>query len=335
MRPLVEPTQRLVVRGDRAIWARALSALFVELHVQIHRQNDNSRLIADKHSFGDLELVRTQVYDAEFSVLRSEDLVARSTSNYFFIACIIDGGITLAQASRSIAMVTSDLAVLDSTEPYRIDVGGKLDVLWIRVPRHRIEGRISRSAEVLAQRIDGSRGTGHLASTLVHASLREAERLSASEALRTSNALLDLVCLSLDVTVRPADRRPKQLLRRIQNHIDANLADPGLCRASIAESTGLSVRYLNRIFEREGLSVARWIRLRRLEMSRQRIEAPAGENATISEIALACGFNNVSSFNRAFKNHFGTTPSSLRQIVGSSSARASKDAPLGSLRGAP
>lgn len=315
MKQHAELTRRLIVSGDRDSWARSLSELFVELDVLITKQSGESRLIADTRNLGDLELVRTQVFDAEFSVLRSEELVARSTSNNFFIAGILEGRITLSQASRSIAMAPTDLAVLDSTQPYSIDVRGQMDVLWIRVPRHRIEGRISQAAEVLAQRINGSEGIGHLASTLVRASLREAERLSASESLRISNALLDLVCLSLDVSIRPKERRPAQLLRRIQNHIDANLSNPSLSRASIAKTTGLSVRYLNRLFEREGLSIARWIRLRRLEMSRQRIEAVVEDRISISEIALGCGFNNVSSFNRAFKKHFGTTPSSLRQIA--------------------
>lgn len=315
MKPTVETRERLVVSGGRDAWSRVLSGLFVELDVVTHAQNEASRLIADRYSFGDLELVRTQVFDAEFSVLRSEELVAQSSSNSFFLSCILDGRITLSQASRSIAMVSNDLAVLDSTQPYRINVEGQLDVLWVRVPRHRIEGRIAQSAEVLAQRIDGSQSLGHIASTLVRASLREAGHLSASESLRISNALLDLVCLCLDVSIRPAEHRPKQLLRRIQNHIDANLADPGLSRASIAQSMGVSIRYLNRIFEREGLSVARWIRLRRLEMSRQRIETAVDGHSSISEIALTCGFNNVSSFNRAFKSHFGTTPSSLRQTA--------------------
>lgn len=50
-----------------------------------------------------------------------------------------------------------------------------------------------------------------------------------------------------------------------------------------------------------------------LELSRQRIEAADCSDTTISEIAFACGFTDISSFNRAFKRHFGATPSSLRR----------------------
>lgn len=177
--------------------------------------------------------------------------------------------------------------------------------------------------EILAERIDGSTGTGYLTSTLVTASLREAEQLTVSESLRVSNALLDLLGLSLDVSSSQEDRRPLHILRRIQNFIDANISDPALCRESIARSHGISARYLSKLFEREGLSVAKWVRIRRLELSRQRIEAPDYGETNISEIAFACGFTDVSSFNRAFKRHFGATPSSLRrQRMGGGGNRA-------------
>ncbi|MDB4476349.1 helix-turn-helix domain-containing protein [bacterium] len=306
-------TRQTLINGNRDALARGLSELFVELDVQVCADKPSADLVVDTRVFGDLELLRTSSKRGAFSVIRSEEVAGRSTFNNFFIACILRGRITLSQESRTIALQISDLAVLDSTRPYRIDVSGGLDVLWIRVPRHRIEGRIPGAAEVLAQRIDGSIGAGHLTSTLVNASLQEAERLSTDESLRISNALLDLLCLSLDISTSQGDAKPKQLLRRIQNYIDANLSDTGLNRDTISGRHGISPRYLNKIFEREGLSAARWIRLRRLELSRQRVEAEDPSDVTISEIAYSCGFNDLSSFNRAFKRHFGATPSSLRK----------------------
>jgi AraC-like DNA-binding protein len=307
---------KTLIRGEKVAWSMALSRLFVELDVRIGKQHHDAQLRVETRHFGDLELLRTTSRTGCFSVIRSDSLIAHCGSNSFFIACILDGGIALAQAERSIRLATSDLAVLDSTRPYRIDVDGDLDVLWVRVPRHRIEGRIPRLAAVLAQRIDGSLGGGRLTSTLLRVCLEEAERLSETESLRISNALLDLLCQCLNVSTQQGNSRSEQLLRRVQNYIDANIADPVLCRESIARRHGVSPRYLARVFEREGLSVARWIRLRRLELSRQRIEALDPGSSTICEIAYSCGFGDVSSFNRAFKRHFGATPGSLRRAPG-------------------
>lgn len=313
VKPTIPASRHRIIEGDKHALAEGLSDLFIELDVQVQARHQDARMLVDTRVFGDLELLHTNVVRGGFSVVRCQELVARSVSDSFFIGCILDGVANFTQESRQVLLTASDLAVLDSTRPYRIDVDGHLDALWIRVPRHRIEGRMPKAAEILAQRIDGSKGIGHLTSALVTASLREAKRLSASESLRISNALLDLLSLSLDIDRCEEDRQPRHILRRIQNHVDAHIADPTLCRESVARSHGISARYLSKIFEREGLSVARWIRLRRLELSRQRIEAADCSDTTISEIAFACGFTDISSFNRAFKRHFGATPSSLRR----------------------
>lgn len=313
MKPAIPHTRERLVEGDHEVVAQGLSDLFVELKVEVSSSASNAKLWANTRTFGDLELLRTDVVTGGFSVIRTPELVAASSSNVFFIGCILQGEATFTQESRTVSLQNSDLAILDSTRPYRIDVADHLDVLWIRVPRHRIAGRMPRSADILAQRVDGSSGTGHLASSLINASLSQAQKISVSESFRVGNAILDLLSLSLDVTLSQGESRPLHILRRVQNHIDANISDPGLCRESIAHSHGISPRYLSKIFEREGLTVARWIRLRRLELSRQRIEADHGNTAPISDIAYSCGFTDVSSFNRAFKKQFGATPSSLRR----------------------
>jgi AraC-like DNA-binding protein len=74
----------------------------------------------------------------------------------------------------------------------------------------------------------------------------------------------------------------------------------------------MSVRYLNKIFQREGVSTAKWIRMRRLERCRADLEDPAKRHMSISEIGYANGFGNISSFNRAFKDRFGISPKGFR-----------------------
>ncbi|MDG1012866.1 MAG: helix-turn-helix domain-containing protein [Luminiphilus sp.] len=317
MIPVTEGTRSVLLEGDSQTIAFGLSEIFVELQVSARRSDSDSRrnvkVWATTRTFGDLELLQTHVLHGYFSVIRSEALIDASSSNEFFIVCILNGAVTLTQESRTIAMSSSDLAILDSTRPYLIDVKNELDALWIRVPRHRIEGRLPASVDILAQRVDGSTRTGHLASSLIRSSLSQAEKLTESESLRAGNAILDLVSLSLDVTQTKGESRQRQILRRIQNHIDLNISNPNLCRGSIARRHGISPRYLSKLFEKEGLSVARWIRLRRLELSRQRIESHHANTTSISEIAFSCGFTDVSSFNRAFKKQFGATPGSLRR----------------------
>lgn len=91
--------------------------------------------------------------------------------------------------------------------------------------------------------------------------------------------------------------------------LEAHLDDPDLSLKHIAERQALSVRYLNKLFEREGISTARWIRMRRLERCRRDLESEELGDRSISAIAYANGFSDISSFNRAFR----ATPGSLRR----------------------
>lgn len=55
------------------------------------------------------------------------------------------------------------------------------------------------------------------------------------------------------------------LLARIRAHIDDHLADPGLSPGTVARAHHISVCYLHRLFGAEGITVARFIRQRRLD----------------------------------------------------------------------
>jgi AraC-like DNA-binding protein len=152
---------------------------------------------------------------------------------------------------------------------------------------------------------------------MLRSALREAPRISATDANRITNSLLDLLGMSLacSFAADPSPARGRQsTLRRIQAFVEANLDDEELSLETIAAAHSLSTRYVNKLFEREGVSAARWIRMRRLERCRADLEDPERRNISISEIAFNHGFGNISSFNRAFKVRFGVPPTAFRNL---------------------
>jgi len=307
------PPAVLRFEGDTAAFAEILCKTFVELEVTF--ADVEARIVADleTRTFGDLELVRVSTEEGSFTVYRTSDLLVKSVYNSFFVSRVFAGQTSLSQQGRVIELQANDMALLDSSLEYSVRVDRPVDLLWIRVPRYRLEGRLPVPAEVMAQRVDGGHGLGRLTSSLLHATFDEAEQVPASHALRVTNALLDLLALSLVMPESGEKLRSDSVLRRVQNYIEANLSDPDLSLEHIAERQALSVRYLNKLFEREGISTAKWIRMRRLERCRTDLESAEFRKRAISEIAYSHGFNDISSFNRAFKAHFGVSPNSLRR----------------------
>ena len=100
-------------------------------------------------------------------------------------------------------------------------------------------------------------------------------------------------------------------LRAVKADIADNLGDGDLSAAALGKRHGVTPRYIHKLFELEGTTLSRF-RLR-LRLARARRMLIGGDDRlAISEIAYAAGFNDVSTFNREFRRHFGTTPSGLR-----------------------
>ncbi|OKH94407.1 helix-turn-helix domain-containing protein [Streptomyces uncialis] len=88
---------------------------------------------------------------------------------------------------------------------------------------------------------------------------------------------------------------------------DSRLTDPSLSSSMLASELSVSVRTLQRAFATGGEPVTAYIRRRRLEEARLALTAPFGR-LNISELAAHWQFADSSHFIRAFKTHYGQTP---------------------------
>jgi transcriptional regulator GlxA family with amidase domain len=61
-----------------------------------------------------------------------------------------------------------------------------------------------------------------------------------------------------------------------------------------------------------GLSLAERVLELRLQKARAMLADPRHDRLKIIEIAYACGFNEVSYFNRCFRRRFGASPTQYR-----------------------
>jgi transcriptional regulator GlxA family with amidase domain len=102
------------------------------------------------------------------------------------------------------------------------------------------------------------------------------------------------------------DKRLVAALELMERHPGAPLR-----RNDTARRVGLSTRQLDRLFaDKLHCSYQNHYLRIRLERSRELLrQSPA----TITEIAVACGFSNASHFTRAYRANYGTTPSADRK----------------------
>lgn len=113
-------------------------------------------------------------------------------------------------------------------------------------------------------------------------------------------------------TVLEGSRGKNAIAIRATQVIEAQLSDSELSPAMIAEQLGISVRYLQKLFEEAGENVNHYVRRRRLERSYDELMDPLYFGQSISEISFRWGFNDSAYFSRAFRELFNTTPSQHR-----------------------
>ncbi|MDR0895947.1 MAG: response regulator [Prevotellaceae bacterium] len=113
------------------------------------------------------------------------------------------------------------------------------------------------------------------------------------------------------IEVRSAD---DQLMERLMKAINENLANPDLSADMLAEQVGLSRVHLHRkIKELTGQSLRNYIRYIRLQQAAILLRE---KKHSISEVAYATGFTNLSHFSSCFREQHGIGPKEYMQNKG-------------------
>jgi transcriptional regulator GlxA family with amidase domain len=101
-------------------------------------------------------------------------------------------------------------------------------------------------------------------------------------------------------------------LQAVLAAIRAGFADPAFSSQVVANGLGLSRRYINDLLFESGWSFAERVMELRLQKARAMPSDRRHNKLKVSEIAYACGFNEVSYFNRCFRARFGASPTQFR-----------------------
>jgi AraC family transcriptional regulator len=100
------------------------------------------------------------------------------------------------------------------------------------------------------------------------------------------------------------------LINKAEDYIENNL-DKRICLEDIAKDIGISKYHFHRIFHSQSdETIAQFIA--RIKMERSGIYLVVNREISITEIAYRYGYCDASSYNKAFKKHFGTNPTEFR-----------------------
>jgi AraC-like DNA-binding protein len=152
-----------------------------------------------------------------------------------------------------------------------------------------------------------------LLNSYVRFASQQGAHLTARTAPTVGRHLAELVALAMGSrAVAALDATCLARRQAIMDELDKALADPTLSLPLLAARIGMPTRTLQTAFEEGGTSYSAELSRRRLARAHALLSDHANRDRRVIDIALACGFADVSHFNRQFRAYFGTTPTSVR-----------------------
>ncbi|MFV2178491.1 helix-turn-helix domain-containing protein [Actinomadura sp. LOL_016] len=305
-----------------AFWREVTSKTWLPLDARCEPRHREAGFRA-RVGIGGLGPVQVTVMTATpHAVHRTPALIRRSDPEELLLTCAISGrGMAGEQDGRRAAFRVGDLGLYDGSRPYtagHVPGGPVSGHLNLQFPRRSLPLPERELRRLTGVRIPGDAGVGALASRFLLRLARHMDELDPADTARLATVTLDLLTTALaheldaHRTVQaPTTRRA--LLARIHVFMHQNLGDPRLTPAGIAAAHHISLRYLHKLFQEEGHTVAARIRERRLEMCRRELADARLAARPISAIAARWGFTNPAHFSQAFRDAYGLPPSQFRR----------------------
>ncbi|WP_446667485.1 AraC-like ligand-binding domain-containing protein [Kitasatospora phosalacinea] len=312
---LVLTTASVPDRDKVAYWNDAVSRTLVPMTVSPREDGPfDGRIATDR--FGYLQ-VSTMEADAN-RVSRTPALIARSGEALMGVGVQLSGTATFIQDGRRAEVDEGDLVVYDTSRPYSFDYPRRFATRVFQLPRRMLGVPDDDLRQVTGSAIGTGAGFGAVLGPFLAALASAADGCSPAVTDRLAGNVVDLFATLITERTRPdgtnGDTARSHLLLRVRDHINRNLGDPELSPESIARAHLISVRYLHRLFEGEGITVGRFVQQRRLEECGRELARRGRSAPTVSAVAQRWGFVSPAHFSRAFRAAFGLSPREWRDL---------------------
>ncbi|MEU0499717.1 helix-turn-helix domain-containing protein [Nocardia sp. NPDC005998] len=205
---------------------------------------------------------------------------------------------------------TMGLVAVD--RPYEMSMSDGSRGLIITIPHKEIQHRLNRVTPP-SHPLDLTSGLGRVTDGIVSGLSTQSAALTDHEFDAVSERLVDLVCMQILGDPGSSPTQLAHVAATARRYIHSHAGDPNLTGTSVAGALGWSLRQIQLAFSTVGTTPSEVIREERLQLARDRLRSPAYRHRSITDIASELGFGSTSSFSKAFRRRFDTTPGQLRE----------------------
>ena len=251
--------------------------------------------------------------------IRTPTELSRSEDECFYVLYVVSGYHACEQNGESNRAGPGQIIVVDSGQPCRVETGSPpYAVIAITVPKvdlKSIHGVEDKLANLLMTTRNPAAAPLFSCAHLITSQLSHCSQEKLDDLYDACVALLPIAggCFDDVHKEKIGTARDMPLLRELEEFIDRHAANPELSARTAADHFGISTRYVHILFARLGTTFGAYVLATRLDHIHAELLSPNLDERKISELAYGWGFNDISAFNRSFRQRFGCVPSSYRR----------------------
>jgi AraC-like DNA-binding protein len=265
-----------------------------------------------KPIFSELRTVRAAL-SAGF-LFRDDDLL-RDGNDSVEVIVAQSPGLNITHQGREIRLAPGDATIMRASATGRVGSRESFSFLEVVISPAEWEARGTRPEDGLMQRLSGKSEAMQLLRRYLGSVEKGLTVLFDNRSIIRRH-IVDLTVLAATTRCSIGESSMSAVvatrLAAALDYIASHFSNPELSLAKVAQSLGISSRYLQRLLESSGTSFTAYVTELRLKHAFMLLTAQYLSDVRICDIALRAGFSDISHFNRLFRSRFGDTPKGVR-----------------------
>jgi len=278
-----------------------------------HNKSDRVRGVVRSLDAGGVELAH--IANDLDHVRREYSDIRADFGEYLFLLIQLQGECGVENRNNHTVIRPGDCVLVDSASPSTFYFGGRFsNHISVHLPRQLIFSEAAASLDV-ARTVEARDPMATMLLAMIAKLIATKADEGRARSLRPLLFEMIRQAFAPDQDHEPAHHSDNAAARLeiVQTLIDRHLTEMELSPRWLARKVGVSLRTLQEDFGLLGTTPTSHIRRRRLLLVRDRLRnmRTAAQKPNISDVAYSAGFNDISYFNRSFKELFHCSPKEI------------------------
>ena len=241
-------------------------------------------------------------------ITRAEKNIRQDPGDHFFLIVQQTGSATISHDGQEIDLNPGDMTLVDSTKPSNFYYNKhSSDQLSVHLPRRETLHRFGQRVRY-ARGITSADPLGSAMRSILNGMVSGPNDPD-MHLVESFHSVFGSLLLNRSLGDQGPKSQSDLIYNRALDVMAQHFRDTELSVPVVADRLGVSTRVLQRAFQKRGERANVRLNRLRVEAAQKLIEKnDDAQHCTVSSIAYSCGFNELSTFYRQYKTHFGAPP---------------------------